>query len=219
MLLGWIAGTMAVGDPALAAWVPTETADGKTDVPAALRWSMGAAGALFVLLSGRWLASRARIVPVVAAPTAVAGTAMLRRVLLAVDGSPMSLQAVRRAIALRDELRQGGQVELHLVNVQRPLSSDVTRFIAGKTIEDYHREKGAEAVAAVRAELGAQHAPASEQLLVGEPGPMIAQAAARLGCDLIVMGARGLGSHTAALLGSVTQSTIEHAGVPVLVVK
>jgi nucleotide-binding universal stress UspA family protein len=36
---------------------------------------------------------------------------------------------------------------------------------------------------------------------------------------LIVMGARGLGTHTAALLGSVAQSAIEHAGVPVLVVK
>jgi nucleotide-binding universal stress UspA family protein len=54
---------------------------------------------------------------------------------------------------------------------------------------------------------------------VGPPGPTIAETAGALGCDLIVLGARGLGSHTAALLGSVAQSTIENAGVPVLVVK
>jgi nucleotide-binding universal stress UspA family protein len=56
-------------------------------------------------------------------------------------------------------------------------------------------------------------------LRVGEPGPTIAEAARELACDMIVMGARGLGSNTAALLGSVAQSTIEHARVPVLVVK
>ncbi len=33
------------------------------------------------------------------------------------------------------------------------------------------------------------------------------------------MGARGLGTHTGALLGSVARSTVENAGVPVLLVK
>ena len=43
MLLGWIAGTMAYGDPAVRAWTPSEPA-----------WSYGAGvlGALLVLLSG-----------------------------------------------------------------------------------------------------------------------------------------------------------------------
>ena len=48
---------------------------------------------------------------------------------------------------------------------------------------------------------------------------MIAEVARVQGCDLIVMGTRGLANHTAALLGSVAQSAIEHAGVPVLLVK
>ena len=54
---------------------------------------------------------------------------------------------------------------------------------------------------------------------VGLPGPTIAEVAREQGCDLVVMGTRGLGGHTAALLGSVAQGTIEHAGVPVLLVK
>ena len=55
--------------------------------------------------------------------------------------------------------------------------------------------------------------------LVGSPGPAIANLAASLGCDLIMMGTRGQGGAAAALLGSVAQSTVQHAGVPVLLVK
>jgi YjbE family integral membrane protein len=61
MLLGWIAGTMAVTDPALAGWVPTVAGPTAADVPqvsGALRWGAGAAGALLVLAVGSWLKKR-----------------------------------------------------------------------------------------------------------------------------------------------------------------
>ncbi len=58
MLLGWIAGTMAVSDPAVAnadawTWVPKLP---QTDL---VKYAAGVAGALLVLAWGRWLASRA----------------------------------------------------------------------------------------------------------------------------------------------------------------
>jgi YjbE family integral membrane protein len=57
MLLGWIAGTMAVTDPALtvpdiASWMP------KLEPTAALKYGAGIAGALLVLAVGKWLAAR-----------------------------------------------------------------------------------------------------------------------------------------------------------------
>ena len=57
MLLGWIAGTMAVTDPALAnatawTWVP------KLPQTELLRYGAGAAGALLVLAWGKWAAAR-----------------------------------------------------------------------------------------------------------------------------------------------------------------
>lgn len=61
MLLGWIAGTMAVTDPALAALVPTqqsEKAGALPEVSAAVYYAAAAAGALLVLAVGKWLASR-----------------------------------------------------------------------------------------------------------------------------------------------------------------
>ena len=57
MLLGWIAGTMAVTDPSIAkpeawAWMPKLP---QTDV---VRYGAGVVGALLVLVWGKWLASR-----------------------------------------------------------------------------------------------------------------------------------------------------------------
>ncbi|MBI5718218.1 MAG: YjbE family putative metal transport protein [Burkholderiales bacterium] len=224
MLLGWIAGTMAVSDPALAAWVPTLPADGpgSPDVVPRVHYAAGVAGALLVFAAGRWLAARAAAarapMPQVEGVVA-AGPTLIKRVAVAVDGSPGAEKALRRALALRDDVRCGTDLEVHLVNVQRPLPSDVTRFIAGRTVEDYQRERGELALAPARAVAAAAGARVHEHRHVGEPGAVLSEAARALGCDLIVMGARGLGSHTAALIGSVTQGTIAHANVPVLVVK
>jgi YjbE family integral membrane protein len=223
MLLGWIAGTMAVTDPGILPWMPQDGPPGKPEVLDSVRYGAGVAGALLVLALGKWLASRrqAGAPPAEAAVAAAAGAAArhIRRVVLAVDGSPTAAAAVQRVLGLREDLRDGQALELHLVNVQRPLSEDVSRFIAGKTIEEHHRENSEQAFVAAREQLGPVAANAREHALVGAPGPTIAGLARELGADLIVLGARGLGASTAALLGSVAQSTIEQATVPVLVVK
>ena len=62
MLLGWIAGTMAVGDPAVAnpaawTWMPKLP---QSDV---VKYGAGVAGALLVLAWGKWLAARRRPAP------------------------------------------------------------------------------------------------------------------------------------------------------------
>jgi len=61
MLLGWIAGTMAVTDPALATYLVPAAADGAAGTPevsASVRYAAGVAGALLVFAWGKWLASR-----------------------------------------------------------------------------------------------------------------------------------------------------------------
>ena len=61
MLLGWIAGTMAVTDPAAIAWMPTQAAakaGAAPEVLDAVRYGAGVAGALLVLALGKWIASR-----------------------------------------------------------------------------------------------------------------------------------------------------------------
>ncbi|MDI3512771.1 TerC family protein [Roseateles sp.] len=60
MLLGWIAGTMMVGDPAFSAYVPMVEGDkpGSSQVLPALYYGCGVAGALLVLALGKLVAAR-----------------------------------------------------------------------------------------------------------------------------------------------------------------
>ncbi|WP_293221219.1 TerC family protein [Ottowia sp.] len=54
MLLGWIAGTMAHTDPALVPWLPQDRT---------WHYALGVAGALLVLLIGKWLQRRRAAAP------------------------------------------------------------------------------------------------------------------------------------------------------------
>lgn len=61
MLLGWIAGTMAVTDPGVVSYLPHHpgaSAGDPVEVDGSLRYGAGIAGALLVLAWGKWLASR-----------------------------------------------------------------------------------------------------------------------------------------------------------------
>ena len=219
-LLGWVAGDMAVTDPIDQPWVDLNAAF--------LHWGAPLAGAVFVLVMGKWLASRQRARRVSAAAVAVpaeSGVAAagvpgrVQRVLLAVDGSEGAKHAVEQVVRLRGDLRDGVEFAVRLVNVQRPVSGDVARFVPGQTLDGYHRENGEKALGPARALLDAADIAYTEQHGVGEPGPTIAKIAAAERCDMIVMGSRGLGTANAVLVGSVARGTIEQATVPVLIVK
>ena len=219
MLLGWIAGTMAVGDPAVAnpdkwQWVPKVA---QTDT---VKYAAGVAGALLVLVLGKWLASR-KAQPAAAAPAAAAAapTGRMRRILLAVDGSEPSARAVQHVLAMRNEFSDPGAVEVSLLNVQNPVPADVSSFVAKDTLQDYHRERADEAMAGARDALRKAGLAFKDIQRVGSPGQTIAEVAQAEQCDLIVMGTRGQGKAGSALLGSVAQGTLEYSTVPVLLVK
>ena len=139
------------------------------------------------------------------------------RILIAVDGSELALDAVRHGVAL---VRRGGlQATLVLGHVQEEAS-----LIELAT-------QGADAVAAARVEAG-QHLMASAVAMVeaaGVPyeteiglGPVAAtlvDMVERCGCDALIIGARGLGGLRGTLLGSVSQALVQQSPVPVTVVK
>jgi YjbE family integral membrane protein len=212
-LLGWVAGEMAISDPAVKSWIDANAAY--------LHYLAPAAGALGVVLLGTWLAKRKASHQMATAQAASpAHVAMgIRRVLLAVDGSESALHALRHLLSMREDLREPAKLELHLVNVQTALPGDVSNFVGNKTRADYHRELSEAALVPVRATLGEAGVPFQVHQQVGEPATAIAALAHAIGADLIVMGARGVGAQAGALLGSVAQRTVEHATVPVLLAK
>lgn len=61
--------------------------------------------------------------------------------------------------------------------------------------------------------------PAEVVLKTGNPAPSLLFHASEIGANLIVMGARGLRSTLGILLGGVAQQVVEHAEIPVLIVR
>jgi nucleotide-binding universal stress UspA family protein len=138
------------------------------------------------------------------------------KILVPVDGSDNALRAVERAVSL---VRDRKPFELHLLNVQPPVSGSVTTFVGSAAVKDYHREEGEKAMATARALLERQGIPYKQHVTVGPAGESVAGFARQLGCEQIVMGTRGLGAISGALLGSVSTDVIRHSDVPVTLVK
>ena len=143
---------------------------------------------------------------------------MFNRILLAADASDNAMRAVDYVVALAEQLRPL-EIDLHLLNVQRPLTGDVGTFVPKEQLRDYHHERGLKALERARARLDERKVPYTFHLLVGPPWQMISEYAKEKRCDHIVMGRRGLGSFTGGLLGSVAQKTLQLAEVPVVLVK
>jgi YjbE family integral membrane protein len=210
MLLGWIAGGMLISDPAVK--------DSLAPFASWMQYAAPVAGALLVLVVGKWLASRgAPEAAQAAAPSAPA--ARVDRVLLPVDGSDGALAAVRQVIALAHAHPEPTAFSVDLLNVQPAMSRDVSSFVAGKTLQEYHAERSAEDLAAARALLDGAKLTYRTHTRVGQAAPLICEAARELGVDQIVIGTRGQGAAAAAIMGSVASETVEKASMPVLVVK
>lgn len=137
--------------------------------------------------------------------------------LIAIDGSEPSLKVIDYVI--HEAANRTAKPQLLLVNVQTPLSNDITRFIDEKVVSDYHREAGDAALAQARQKLDVAGLSYSSHIMLGEAAPTLVEFAADKGCSLIVMGARGLGSVAGLLLGSVATKVVKLSPVPVLLVK
>ncbi|MBI5109602.1 MAG: universal stress protein [Rhodocyclales bacterium] len=142
---------------------------------------------------------------------------MTQKWLLPIDGSDTSLNAVRWVADNAKALRE--TPELHLINIQAALPSDIGRFINAETIKEFHLENGMKALAAARDELAAAGLSPALHVLIGDPAAGITDFAASHGCTQIVIGTRGHSGLTGTLLGSVAMKLVHHAKVPVLLVR
>ncbi len=57
------------------------------------------------------------------------------------------------------------------------------------------------------------------EIATGDPAHTIVDIGERFGCDMIIMGARGVSAMRSALLGSVSNEVLHAAQVPVMIVK
>lgn len=139
------------------------------------------------------------------------------KILLAVDGSPVSAHATKFAIKLLRQLSE--PVELVLFHADPPLLQAAAIKLGVEAVQRYHAENSRFAIKAAHAALTRAKLEFTEQLVVAEPAEAIVRQANKGRFDLIVMGSHGRGALKGLLLGSVTGKVIAAGETPVTVVR
>jgi nucleotide-binding universal stress UspA family protein len=140
---------------------------------------------------------------------------MFNHILLAVDGSEHSLHAAKKAAELA---RTVNSKILRIVVAYEPVPSYLgepnmqTAISARMKEAENILQKAIEAIGEIPGEV-------HTEILEGAPAEAILDVAKTRKSDLIVMGSRGLGRLTGALLGSQSQKVVRHASCPVLIMR
>ncbi len=143
------------------------------------------------------------------------GGVMAMKILLPVDGTDNSLNAVRHVI---NRFVDKTAIEVHLLHVRTPLSQYIARFISRHDIEGYNREEAVKALAPaleLLSQAGVKHV---DHVEFGDKAETINRVAERLEIDQVIMGTARKNSITRILEDSVTGNVLEIARVPVVVV-
>ena len=139
------------------------------------------------------------------------------KILIPVDGSAASLEAVRQALRM---VQDGLRASLVLANVQEPATLyEMLLAHDPEVIDQVSAEAGLNLLEPARAlvrEAGVEH---EIEVAAGDPAHTLIDILENFGCDMVVMGARGLGTLRSAMLGSVSHEVLHAATVPVLIVK
>jgi nucleotide-binding universal stress UspA family protein len=137
-------------------------------------------------------------------------TEPVRRIVVAVDGSPNSRRALRRA---------ADEATAHGASLEVVLAWGLLDQVTATQFDPNYGEARARAdlEQIVAAELG-ENRPTSTALRIENDLPARAILAAAQGAWMVVVGSRGLGGFKGLLLGSVSQQIAHHAPCPVLIV-
>ena len=144
-------------------------------------------------------------------------------IVVAVDYSDLSALAFERALELAAER---SDAEVHAVNVLSPYESRFGAEVSAAALAEATAELHAyieTKVEAFREKHGSNHTKRVKRVVAHQrvlsPGHEIAQLAADLNADLVVIGTHGRRGVARALLGSVAETTVRFAPCPVLVVR
>jgi nucleotide-binding universal stress UspA family protein len=135
----------------------------------------------------------------------------MKTILVATDGSDSS----ERALAFAIQLARETGASLEIVSVRPQWSTGGTGNATLERDKDRASERVAED-AANRAR--GEGVVSTARVLEGDTVSCIVDTARRVHAELLVVGSRGLGSMSGAMLGSVSQALVRRSPVPVTVV-
>jgi nucleotide-binding universal stress UspA family protein len=141
----------------------------------------------------------------------------MEKILIAIDGSPASHEAVEFGIRLAAE-QNAAVIFVHVVRPLDVVPMTCFGMAAGARPHEVTEE---ERQPLVEAKAAAEHqcVQATAKLLIGDAFDEIVACADNLDVDLIVIGSRGHGKLTSALLGSVSRGVVSESKRPVLIIR
>jgi nucleotide-binding universal stress UspA family protein len=140
----------------------------------------------------------------------------MKRILVAVDGSEHAQHALEWAVQLAPQV--GASVVLAYVVPPAAVLGEPT-LINVMELERQHEQYAQGLLDGLRMKYARGTLQLEAQVLHGNPAEALADAAGSLGADLVVVGTRGRGAVSRALLGSVAHRLVQICPVPVLVTR
>ena len=148
---------------------------------------------------------------------------MLKKILVPIDGSYISFQALEYAMQLGKAF--DSEIVVTHVNdpydLSAPVDPKTVKIPTGEQTPEEKKKAGAAALAIAQkvAEKANYKNIAFEKAIDKDPAKRIIDMAKEIDADSIVIGNRGLGTAGAFLLGSVSTAVVKHAPCPVFVIK
>lgn len=139
------------------------------------------------------------------------------RIVVAVDGSPVSARVARHVAALAKGMRKPPAITLLVVDI--PMMPGVERKIGAPAVRRFHEETFTAALQQAREVFARAGVAWQEETVVGAPAEEIMKACTRHDADLLVMGSRGQGAVKSALVGSVAMKVVAAGKTPVTLVR
>ena len=146
------------------------------------------------------------------------------KILVPYDGSPPAQRAVEYSLRIATAVGKSA-VDVHLLNVQAADANVIEYFrrdaadLAAQLVSE-RRDAGAALLERAAKTVESAGVKSVERtVLIGDPAEVISAYVDNAGCDMVVMGTRGLSPVGGLLLGSVTSKVIHNVKVPVTLVK
>ncbi|HEX9813058.1 MAG TPA: universal stress protein [Burkholderiales bacterium] len=140
------------------------------------------------------------------------------KILVPVDGSDNALRALQYAVGTAKD-HKSPSIHLLTVHPEPVLQGSVTVYLDSDKLKEVYREQGAVRLKRAAALVEPSGVPCTQEMIFGDIAPTIAGRADELGCDVIVMGTRGLSALGSLVLGSIANKVVHLAQRPVTLVK
>ncbi|KHF32529.1 universal stress protein [Paenibacillus sp. P1XP2] len=143
---------------------------------------------------------------------------LFSNILLAYDGSKASNRALDKAVQLAQAAPGSVIKVVHAFDFPRVFIGEGLAPIPASVNKDYY-DLAEQTVEEAKRRLDDAGVNYSAELIQGAPAETILKLAQEHGSDVIVIGSRGLGGIREFVLGSVSHNVVQHARIPVLVIK